>query len=72
MSEQKNEHLPWEEFDKQTLEKIKNMKQSEIETCLIKYFRVIERTRRGMAKHRGPGVVRKKKNDNKNLEVNLT
>ena len=58
---QTSEPLSWEEFDKQTIEKIKKMNKEDIEICLVKYFRVIERTRRGMAKHRGAGVVRKKK-----------
>lgn len=56
-------HISWEDFDIQTKEKIKNLTTTQVEECLIKYFRVIERTRRGMAKHRGPGVVRKKKTD---------
>ena len=55
----------WEEFDLQTIEKIKNMKQSDIQECLVKYFRVKERTRRGMLKIRGPSKKASKKIDEK-------
>jgi hypothetical protein len=55
-----NELLSWEDFDKQTIEKIKMMTTQDIQDTLIKYFRVIERTRRGMLKIRGPPKKQKK------------
>lgn len=55
----------WEEFDKQTIEKIKTMTTQDIQQCLVKYFRVIERTRRGMLKIRGPPKREQKKNEKK-------
>lgn len=56
-----NDLLSWEDFDKQTIEKIKMMTTQDIQACLIKYFRTIERTRRGMLKIRGPPKREQKK-----------
>lgn len=62
----------WEEFDLKTIEKIKNMKQSDIQECLLKYFRVKERTRRGMLKIRAAGSKGPKKAIEKKESVNST